>query len=238
MFKNHIVLSLRNLWKNKLLSFLNLLGLSIGIGSVLTLLFSVYAYYTADANIEDQENIYYISTRTPSGASYMDTPYPFMDKIMETSPQVVAGTHMHGWGNMWLEHGETEFQEQTNYVDPEFFEVFSLPLKYGDANTALENKYSIVLTDRVSQKIFGDTNPVGKTITGSDSLNLTVTGVFEGISPYSFFRLGVVLPNDLLKDNPNFVSRATWSDSFSPMFLHVRPDTDMAQFTAHVNQLA
>ena len=237
MIINHLKLSFRNLWKNKLLSSLNLIGLSIGIGSVLTLLFSVYAYYTADKNVEDQENIYYFKTITTGGDTYMENPYPLMDKILETSPQVIAGTHLHGWGNMWLERGEKELQEQTNYVDPEFFEVFSLPLKYGDTKTALEKKYSIILTKRVSQKIFGEKNPVGETLIGADSLNLTVTGVFEPISPYSSFRLGVVLPNAILKDNPNFVSQATWSNSFSPSFLKVRPDTDITQLENHVNQL-
>lgn len=237
MLKNHLKLSLRNLWKNRLLSSLNLLGLSIGIGSVLTLLFSVYAYYTADANVADQENIYYFKTITTEGDSYRENPYPLMDIIVETSPQVIAGTHLHGWGNMWLERGEKELQERTDYVDPEFFEVFSLPLKYGDIETALEKKYSIILTDRVSQKIFGEKNPVGERLIGADSLNLTVTGVFEPISPYSSFRLGVVLPNAVLKDNPNFLSQTTWSNSFSPSYLRVRPDTDIEQLENHVNQL-
>lgn len=237
MLKNHLKLSFRNLWKNRMLSTLNLLGLSIGIGSVLTLLFSVYAYYTADTNIEDQENIYYFKTITTGGDSYMENPYPLMDMIVETSPQVIAGSHLHGWGNMWLESGEKELQERTDYVDSEFFDVFSLPLKYGDANTALKKKYSIILTDPVSQKIFGDKNPVGEMLIGADSLNLTVTGVFEPISPYSSFRLGVVLPNEILKDNPNFLSQTNWGNSFSPHYLRVRPDADIVQLENLVNQL-
>lgn len=237
MLKNHLKFSLRNLWKNRLLSSLNLLGLSIGIGSVLTLMFSVYAYFIADTNIENQENIYYFKTITTGGDSYMSSPYPLMDKIVETSPQVIAGTHLHGWNNIWLEQGEKELQEQTNYVDPEFFEVFSLQLKYGDTEIALEKKYSIILTDRVSQKIFGNKNPIGEKLIGADSLNLTVTGVFEPISPYSSFRLGVVLSNEILKDDPNFVSQTNWSNSFSPNFLRLRPDTDIAQLENHVNRL-
>lgn len=237
MLKNHLRLSLRNLWKNRLLSSLNLLGLSIGIASVLTLLFSVYAYYIADTNITDQENIYYFKTITTGGDAYRENPYPLMDIIVETSPQVIAGTHLHGWGNMWLGRGEKELQERTDYVDSEFFQVFSLPLKYGDSKTALENKYSIILTDRVSRKIFGEKNPVGEKLIGADSLNLTITGVFEPISPYSSFRLGVVLPNDILKDNPGFVSNMNWSNSFSPSYFRVRPGTNMTQLTSHVNQL-
>ena len=125
MIKNHIKISLRNLWKNKLLSSLNLLGLSIGVGSVLTLIFSVYAYYNADSNIEDQENIYYLKTTTKGGDSYFETPYPLLKEVVKTSPEVIAASHLQGWSQPWLEYNESEFQERTNYVEPEFFQVFS-----------------------------------------------------------------------------------------------------------------
>ena len=237
MLKNHIKLSIRNLRKNKLLSSLNLIGLSIGIGSVLTLLFSVYAYYKADTNIEDQENIYYLKTTGTEGHTFIENPFPLVDEIVNSSPDFIAGTHVHGWGNIWLEHGESELQERTDYVDTDFFEVFSLPLKYGDSKTALEKKYSIVLTDRVSQKLFGEKNPVGETLMADDSLSVTITGVFEPISPYSSFRLGVVLPNELLKDNPNFIANTNWGNSFTPSFLRLRPSTDIAQFEKLVFEL-
>ncbi|MFT6996254.1 MAG: putative ABC transport system permease protein, partial [Maribacter sp.] len=132
MLLNHLRLSFRNLWKNRMLSFLNLLGLSIGIGSVLTLMFSTYAYYIADDNITEQEQIYYVKTHLTDGNDYMEVAYPLLEKISSTSPEVEAGTHLHGWGNVWLEVGDKEFQNETNYADPEFFEVFGLPLKHGN----------------------------------------------------------------------------------------------------------
>jgi len=237
MIKNHIKISLRNLWKNKLLSTLNLLGLSIGIGSVLTLIFSVYAYYNADSNIEDQENIYYLKTTTTGGDAYFETPYPLLREIVKSSPEVIAATHQQGWSQPWLEYNESEFQERTNYVESEFFQVFSLPLKYGDSETALEKKYSIVLTSNVSQKIFGEKNPVGESLKVNDSLNLNITGVLAPISPYSAFRLGVLMPTDLLEDNPNFANRAGWDNSFSVNFLRLRPNANIAQFETRVNGL-
>ncbi len=237
MFKNHLKISLRNLWKNKTLSLLNLLGLSIGVSSVLTLLFSVYAYYTADNFIPEREHIVYLKTQLKDGNSYREVPYPLMEKIVSTSPEVLAGTHLHGWGNIWLKHGEKEFQNRTDYADPEFFEVFDLSLKYGNQETALQEKYSIILTDKVSQQMFGNENPVGKTIIGADTLNLKVTGVFEPISPYSSFRLGVVLPNTLLKDNPTFISQTDWTNSFSPAYFRLRPDTDLAALQVRIEQL-
>lgn len=237
MFQNHLKVSLRNLWKNRLLSSLNLLGLSIGIGSVLTLLFSVYAFYTANSNIIDQENIYYLKTTGTDGQSFNDNVFPLLDEIIKSSPDVIAGTHMHGWGNMWLEYGKSELQERTDYVDTDFFEVFSLPLKYGDSNTALEKKHSIILTDRVSQKIFGEKNPLGETIMADDSLHLTVTGVFDAISPYSTFRMGVVLSNELLQDNSGFIANSGWDNSFTPSYLRLRPNVDIAQFEKLVYEL-
>jgi putative ABC transport system permease protein len=213
------------------------LGLSIGIGSVLTLMFSVYAYYVADANIPEQEHIYYLKTHLTDGNDYNEAVYPLLDKIISTSPEVEAGTHLHGWGNIWLEVGDAEFQNRTDYADPEFFEVFGLPLKYGNQTTALTEKYSIVLTDKVSQQLFGELNPVGKTLIAADTLNLTITGVLEPISPYSAFRMGVLLPNTLLKDNPIFKRQTNWGNSFSPVYLKLRPETDIRQLENRIDQL-
>lgn len=237
MFKNYLKLSIRNLWKNRLLSSLNLLGLSIGIGSVLTLMFSVYAYYVADDMIPDQGQIYYLKTHLNDGNDYNEAVYPLLDKIKNTSPEVEAGTHLHGWGDVWLEAGDKEFQNTTAYADPEFFELFRLPLKYGNHNTAFKEKYSIVLTDKVSKQFFGEENPIGRNLRAADTLNLTITGVLEPISPYSSFRLGVLLPNTLLKDNPTFKQQTNWDNSFSPIFLKLAPDTDIALFEKKVDQL-
>ena len=237
MLKNHIKISLRNLWKNKLLSTLNLLGLSIGIGSVLTLAFSVYAYYSADSNIEFQEDIYYLKTETTSGDSFFTTPYPLLDEIVATSPEVVAATHLQGWGQPWIAYNEKEFQVRTDYAEPEFFEVFSLPLKYGDSKTALDKKQSIILTHKVSQKIFGNANPVGKTLKLSDSIILDITGVLEPISPYSAFRLDVVMPIELLKSYPSFIERANWDNSFTLNYIRLSPNANIKQLEAHIQNL-
>jgi len=237
MIKNHFKISIRNLWKNKTLSLLNLIGLSIGISSVLTLLFSVYAYYTADDTIPEKDTIVYLKTILKNGDDFRAAPYPLLDQILMSSPDAVSGTHLHGWGDMWLENDGDDFQNRTDFADPEFFEVFDLPFKFGNPETALNDKYSIVLTEKVSQQIFGDGNPVGKTLIGADTLNLKVTGVLKPISPYSSFRLGVVLPNTLLSENPNFKAQNNWSNSFSPLYVKLREDSDMGKFEKQIAQL-
>ena len=237
MFKNYIKTSFRNLWKNRTLTLLNLIGLSIGISSVLTLLFSVYAYYIADQPIPDKENIVYLKTLLKNGDDYNETPYPLMERVLSKSPDVKAATHLHGWGNIWIENEGRDFQNRTSYADPQFFEVFNLPLKYGNSKTAFKEKYSIVLTDKVSRQIFGNINPVGKILIGADTLNLRVTGVLKPISPYSALRLGVLLPNTLLKDNPIFKRQTNWANSFSPIYFKLRANSDTSKLKALVGEL-
>ncbi len=237
MFFNHIKISIRNLWKNRTLSLLNLIGLSIGISSVLALMFSVYKYYTADAPIPNKENIVFLKTLLKDGNAYRSVPYPMKEELLSTSPDVVSATPLHGWGNIWLESDGKDFQKRTDYADPSFFEVFDLPLKYGNKESALKEKYSIILTDKVSKEMFGEANPVGKTLVGADTLNLKITGVLEPISPYSSFRLGVLLPNTLLKTNPIFKRQISWGNSFSPLFLKLREDADIPKLKEQVNQI-
>ncbi|WP_394748156.1 ABC transporter permease [Spongiimicrobium salis] len=237
MLKNHLKMSFRNLWKNRLLSALNLLGLSIGIGSVLTLIFAIYAYYSADDSLQDQENIVYLRTETREGAIYSETPYLLLDEILKSSPDVVAGSHLQGWLDPWLTYKDVELQEYTSYVDPEFFEVFSMPLKYGDSKTALQEKYAVILTEPVSQRIFGDTNPVGETLMANDTLSLTVTGVLEPISPYSAFRLKVVMSTELLEEYPGFEQTADWQNSSTMNYLRLRPGADRAQLERQIDDI-
>ena len=237
MFKNHFKFSIRNLWKNKTLSLLNLIGLSIGVSSVLTLLFSVYSYYSADDTIGNTEDVVYLKTILKDGNDYRSVPYPLMDAVVSSSPDIKTGTHLHGWGNMWLETDDKDFQERTDYVDPEFLQVLNIPLKYGNAETALKEKYSIILTEKVSQKIFGDINPVGRTLIGADTLNLRITGVFEPISPYASLRLGVVLPNTLLENNPTFIEQADWDNSFSPVFFKLHSGADKTDIKSRIEKI-
>ena len=111
MFINHIKISVRNLWKNKTLSLLNLIGLSIGIASVLALMFSVYKYYTADDLIKNKDDIYYLKTYLKDGNDVREVPYPMRDKVLSSSTDIIEATPLHSWGNIWLESDGKDFQK-------------------------------------------------------------------------------------------------------------------------------
>lgn len=238
MIRNHFKIAFRHLWKNRLFSVLNLVGLTVGLASIMTLIFAVYAYYNADAVLEDKDEIHYLKTITTNGESYSQTTYPLLGEIVNSSSQVKAATHIQNWWNgPWLEYNGNEVQKNTRYVDTSFFKVFTLPFKYGIAENALKDKYSVVISNEVSEQLFGELNPIGKTVQADDSLNLTITGVLEPISPYSYIDADVLLTSELLYDLPGFKDNADWYSSFAENFLRLHPKTDMELWEENVREI-
>ncbi|MDG3582850.1 ABC transporter permease [Galbibacter pacificus] len=227
MIKNYFKIAFRHLWKNRLSTALNFVGLTVGLASIMTLGFGVYAYHSADAFIENKEALYTLKTVETNGNVSDQTTYPLLGEIVHSAPEVIGATHIQGWNWPWLKVKDIETQKNTKYVDTSFFKVFTLPLKYGNSKTALKNKYDIVISEEVSRQLFGDINPVGQTIQADDSLNLTVQGVFKPINPYSSVAFDVLLPTALLELNPGFKQGADWYNTFATNYLRVKKDTDI-----------
>ena len=231
-------LALRNLRKNKLFTTVNIIGLSVGIASVMALSFSVYQYITTDRMFKGKENLYYLKTITPSGESYMQTTYPLLEEIVKTCPEVEAGTHAQNWGNPpWLKYGDKETQEGTNYVEKDFLKVFTFPLTQGNPATALNDKFSAVISDKVARQLFGKENPLGKTISADDSVQLTITGVMAPQPNNNTIHSDVLLTAALLKDNKDFVGGANWYNSFASNFLRLKPGSSIPVFESKLAKI-
>src|SRR5690606_6156067 len=119
-----------------------------------------------------------------------------------------------------------------------FFKVFTLPLKYGNPKTALQDTYDIVISEEVSRQFFGDKNPVGETIKADDSLSLTVQGVYKSISPYASLEFDVLLPTALLELNPGFKQGADWYNTFAYNYLRLQKGTNISNLENKVLEIA
>lgn len=237
MISINIKTAFRQLWKNKLFSLVNIIGLSVGMASVMALLIGVYLYATTDSMHIDKDRMYYLKSTSADGKEYMQTTYPLLEEILKTCPEVAAGTHTQGWNNPWLKFGENEVQEKSMYVDTGFFRVFSFPLKYGNAATALRDKFSVVVSEKVANRLFGNENPIGKTVSADDSLQLTVTGVLKSIPTNSTVRSEIFLTTALLKDDANFSDNANWYNGFALNFLKLRAGSNLKSLEAKITQL-
>jgi len=182
---SYIKIALRKVKRHKGFSFINIAGLAIGMAACILILIWVQDELRYDRFHKNADQIFRINTVDTSGGQTFiqaGSPAPLGQALMEEVPEVENFVRVQaGWGNWHLHHGEKSFQEEyLAAVGPTFFEIFQFPFIKGDPKTALKDRYSIVLTEDLEQKIFGDEDGFGKIIQLNNT-DMTVTGIIENL---------------------------------------------------------
>jgi putative ABC transport system permease protein len=188
MIRNYLVIGIRNLLKNKIYTVINVTGLAIGLACFILIAVYIRHETSFDKFYSNGENIYRLNTYVDVNGisnSYPAAHYPASHDMVEDYPEVVNATNLYRafyLSNVLpkIRNGEHEFEEKKFYfADSSFFSVFDFDFKYGSAEEAFANSYSVVLTDAAAKKYFGDADPMGKIIQFQDSVALKVTGVLQ-----------------------------------------------------------
>ena len=182
MFKNYILAALRNMMRNKLVTFLNIIGLTIGLACVILFFVWVMDEVSFDRFHENKDRIFNILTSyaLDQGSGTMSvTPFPLAPLLEERYPEVESFTRFWNYPAI-VKYGEiTDMEQDIFLVDTGFFSMFSFPLIYGEKDENLLTKSSIILTESKAQKYFSNEDPIGKILFVGDDLQLTVTGIIE-----------------------------------------------------------
>ncbi|HUV01612.1 MAG TPA: ABC transporter permease [Bacteroidales bacterium] len=201
MFNSFLRLTFRNLLKHKGFASINIIGLAIGLATSLLIVLWIQDELSYEKFNSNAENIYRVEEdQFYSGERYhvTVTPHPSGPVWKEKIPEIVEQTRINRLPRILFRQGETVFFESSVIAaDSGLFKVFTLPMVLGDPQTVLSSPHSIVLTEKLAKKYFGDENPLGKTLTLENKLQFMVTGVmrdlphnsiftFEGVIPYSF----------------------------------------------------
>lgn len=182
MFGNYLKTAWRNLVKNRVYASINIAGLGIGIASFVVIL--VYLNYELSYDKWDPalKNVYKIGLQS-EGDIMRGTPAPLADFLTQNYPNVEAATAIMGGDNDYealLVAGDKKiYQKGLVFVDSSFLRVFPYKLVMGNAATALNAPSAAVISEDLSQKLFGSANPIGKTIKIYNSLQCFVTGVLK-----------------------------------------------------------
>jgi putative ABC transport system permease protein len=127
------------------------------------------------------------------------TPAPLARALTREFPEIISATRLQCTENVLLSHGEKNFLESNFFfADPETFEIFTLEMLKGDPNTALDNPYSMVISETMASKYFGSQDPMGKRINYKNSSDFTVTGVLKNMPGNSHFVMDFVVPFETL----------------------------------------
>ncbi|HEV3412632.1 MAG TPA: ABC transporter permease [Puia sp.] len=238
MLKIHFRNALRNLVRFRSFSIINLVGLTLGLSAIMVMAVMLYAYQTTNSQFANKDRMYYLKMRNPDGSTFMQSPYPFLYAALASCPDIEAGTHIQGWNEPWLKAGTKEFQDWTSFVDSDFLRVFSFPLETGNAATALRDKYSVVLSHEMAEKLFGSAAAAqGSRVQIDDTLAGTVTAVLKPVPSNTSVRPRVLLTAALLNDAPGFKEGANWYNTFSENYLLLRPGADTAKINAQLAKI-
>lgn len=195
MYRHYFITAIRNLNKNLVYSLLNIFGLALGIAVTLLVFLFIQFENSYDKYHKDYKQIYrvYRTAMHPEFGTWNDAKIggAFYEIARQNFPGVESITRVIYTGDLYfLQHNEYFKESKLIYVDPSFFSVFTFPLIKGDPKTALSEPKSIVITEEIAKKYFGNDDPIGKTI--DDKLQLKVTGILKDIPDRSHFRFNMV----------------------------------------------
>ncbi len=205
MIINYLKIAFRNLKRQPVFSIINISGLSLGIAVCILMLMWVYDDVSFDNFHENGDNIYRIlaERKNPNSTTlFAYSPTPLGPALKDTYPEVVNFTrYICGFYAFPVYYEEKPFFDyKAGTADPSFFEVFSFPFVKGDPKTALVNNNSIVLSESFARKIFGDKDPMGKTVKLHNVEVMQVTGVIKDVPQNSHIQFDYIWPLDNMKN--------------------------------------
>ncbi|HZY80593.1 MAG TPA: ABC transporter permease [Cyclobacteriaceae bacterium] len=230
MFRNYFKISLRSLAKNPVSSFINVFGLAVAIGITL-LVYSFMEYdYSIDQFHKNKNEVYlttFFADRDGDTSQYGKTPRPLGEMLKADFKQIKSVCRVED-RRVVLKQGDNIFHEVVRFADPEFLQMFTFPLQWGDSRS-LADQHSIILNHDMSVKYFGTENPVGREMLMvlNDTIKkvFTVAGVAERF-PKSHdieFQFLVNFENLVVTD-PSY-DKADWSEFVSATLLQLNtPD--------------
>jgi len=201
MLINYLKITIRNIRRNKAYSFINIAGLAIGIASCMLIMLWVQDELSYDRFHEHSDSLY---VATFSNGSTV-TPTALSGFLKAEYPEVLRTSRFAGMGSNLLKCEDTEIYEAGGVmVDPDFVTMFTISFFRGDRETMLNDPNSILISEKLAHKYFGNKDPIGQTMTFAASIDLKVTGVFEDYPTNSHISFEYILPLALSKNwNPN-----------------------------------
>jgi putative ABC transport system permease protein len=240
MFKNHIVIAFRNLIRQKGFSLINLAGLTIGIASCLLIMLFVHSELSYDRHHEKSGRIYRAGIEALFGDSHFFSAYTsgsMKDALEYEFGEVEEACRLHHITRPVIRVEESSFVEDNFfYADSNFFNIFTVPLIEGDPASALSRPNTVILSRETAQRLFGNDNPMGKTIMVNDNYLLEVTGVSENMPHNSHFRYDFLASIETVRPAMEQYWMQ-WTSNNLYTYLLLAENTDKSSFTERLQEL-
>ncbi len=225
--------------KNKFYSFINILGLTIGMASAILILLWIQNEMSHDRFYEKTDRIYLANNRDKVNGKMLawnNTPKPLGLAIKNDYPEVEDVVRLNEYAaNFLITTGEKHFSIHGEFADPGFLKMFSLPLLEGNPNTSLNNPNSIVLTQQLAIKLFGKEDAVGQTVRVDSSDYFTVTGVLKDLPSNSRFNFDYILPWTYATRKG--IDDSNWNNNNVLTYILLKPGSSQAAFDKKIKNI-
>ncbi len=232
MLINYLKVALRNIIKHKGISSINIFGLAVGMTCAILIILWVQVQLSYDSEQVNKDRIYRLESQT-----WVVMP-PYLRETAMVFPEVEQAIRFYFWWEPTIKHNEKIFTVmEFALVDDEVFDVFNFDFIAGDPQRALGDPYSLVLTESLAKRLFGDDNPMGKMVQMNNSYDYTVTGVVKDIENFHMNINAFVSANDMTKiqGDDSFLTSRNYNHS---IYLLVNPEADISALTQKINERA
>ncbi len=236
MIRNYLKTALRNLWKNKSYSFINILGLAVGLAAVFLIALWIQHQFRYDNFYSHQDDLYKVRLKTTGADNeiYVGdiTSAPIAPYFEQEYPEVESAARMYWSSDALLAFKDKSVKSQGNEVDPSFLNIFNFPVLHGAGADALAGKHHIVLTKSLAKSLFGSEDPIDKVIVLDNDQPYTVTAVLEDLPSYTDFNFSYLIP---LSNTDAY--GASWRTNTYYTFVRLKSGTDVQAFNKKIEDL-
>ena len=232
MLKNYIKIAIRNIRRNKIYSTISVLGLAIGITGATLLYLYINDELSYDSFHEKSDQIYRVVEISPNGSRHFGQTAPVLGKTLEeTYPEIQQMVRLFQPSGHIDMLWEGERIHERNYVvaDPGFFQLFDFEIVKGDSENPLSVPNSVVITERMAERLFGDENPIGQDLPLNYIHPVTVTAVAKNVPGNSHIQFDYAIS----RQNTGLAWEEylnSWGEYGSHIYLLLEPSTNVTQF--------
>jgi putative ABC transport system permease protein len=245
MIRKYILITFRQIWKDKTTSFLNLAGLATGISTFLLLFFYLHKERSYDRYHNQSENIYRIALDLRVGAqnnSMAWTSGALAPTLQDQFAAVEQAVRLFRYRSpsVLIEKETNKSFSEDNFIwaDSNVFNVFAFGFVKGDPNQALVRPNTVVISESVSRKYFGDADPIGKVITNvTFGADFEVTGVVRDMPANSHFKADLICSLNTLPKLWGDQMLTTWGNNFLYSYIKITSGTDPVSLENKINVL-
>ncbi|MGD8334285.1 MAG: ABC transporter permease [Desulfobacterales bacterium] len=234
MFTNYFKTALRNIRRHKVYAIVNIIGLSIGMACMILILRWVQYELSFDRYHENADRIYRLVTDMDLGkmrGRYAVSNYIAGKTLARDYPEVEKSVRFQKVPfKLLFQYDDIQFYEDNICLaDSTVFDIFTFPLIQGDPHNALNSAFSIVITEDLAQKYFGDNDPIGRIIRANNDVDLTVTGIMQNVPRNSHFLFDALVSFEILRhihENYQKEIEEDWMDHDNYTYLLLRKAYD------------